>query len=121
MGKRQRKFPNEDDGRIHKKRKRAVLKFAGEIAADPGIRTQEGPVAFDPTARHIGEHWQDRYFIIVVPKNERIMPEKDQAEENDNQARTDCAQEISPLINTDFHRCRKRNLLVRVSSVFIRG
>jgi hypothetical protein len=78
-------------------------------------------VAFGPTARHIGEHRQDRYFIIVVPKNERIVPKKDQAEENDNQARTDCAQEISPLINRDFHRCRKRNLLVCVSSVFIRG
>jgi inorganic triphosphatase YgiF len=49
------------------------------------------------------------------------MPEKDQTEENDNQARTDSAQEISPLISTDFHRCRKRNLLLCVSSVFIRG
>jgi hypothetical protein len=49
------------------------------------------------------------------------VPKKNQAEENDNQARTDCAQEISPLINRDFHRCRKRNLLVCVSSVFIRG
>ena len=78
-------------------------------------------MAFGPTARHIGENRQDRYFIIVVPKNERIMPEKDQAEGNDNQARTDCGQEISPLVNTDFHRRRKRDLLICVSSVFIYG
>jgi hypothetical protein len=43
-------------------------------------------VAFGPTARHIGEHRQDRYFIIVVPENEWIMPEKDAAKCDDDQA-----------------------------------
>ncbi len=65
-------------------RERAVLKFAGEVAADPGVWTQDWPVAFGPTARHIGEHRQNRQFIIVFPKNERIMPEKDQAEADDD-------------------------------------
>jgi hypothetical protein len=60
------------------------LKFAGEVAADPGIRTQDRPVPFRPTARYIGEHRQDRQFIVVVPKNERIVPEKDQAEEDND-------------------------------------
>jgi hypothetical protein len=49
-------------------------------------------VAFGPTARHIGEDRQDRQFIIVIPKNERIMPEKDEAEEDNNQTGTDCAE-----------------------------
>ena len=84
LRKRERKFPYENDGRVYKKRKSSVLKFAGKIAADPGIRTQEGPVTFRPTARHIGEHGQDRQFIVVIPKNERIVPEKNEAERNDN-------------------------------------
>ena len=42
-------------------------------------------MAFRPTARHVCEHGQNRQFIVVVPKNERIMPEKDEAEEDDKQ------------------------------------
>ncbi len=38
---------------------------------------------FRPTPRHIGEDGQHRQFIIVIPKNQRIMPEKKQAEDND--------------------------------------
>ena len=79
----QRKLPNQDDRRIHKNGERAVLKFPGEIATDPGVRTQERPMAFGPTARHIGEHGQHRYFIIVVPKNERIMPKQNEAKSDD--------------------------------------
>jgi hypothetical protein len=94
LGKRQRKFPDKDDGRIYKNRERAVLKFAGEIAADPRLWAQDWPVAFGPTARHIGEHRQDRYFIIVIPKNERIMPEKDQAEAHDNCSSAERAEKI---------------------------
>jgi hypothetical protein len=37
-----------------------------------------------PAARHVGEHGQDRQFVIVIPKNERIVPEKKQAEENND-------------------------------------
>jgi hypothetical protein len=70
------------------------LKFAGEIAADPGVWAQDWPVAFGPTARHIGEHRQDRYFIIVIPKNERIMPQKDQAEAHDNCSGAERAEKI---------------------------
>ena len=40
-------------------------------------------MAFGPTARHVGEHGQNRQFIIVIPKNERIVPEQDEAKEDD--------------------------------------
>lgn len=83
LGKCQRKFPDEDDGRIHKNRERAVLKFPGQIAADPGVWAQNWPTAFRPTARDIGKHGQHRHFIIVIPENERIVPEKDETECND--------------------------------------
>jgi hypothetical protein len=42
-------------------------------------------MAFRPTARHVCEHGQNRQFIVVVPKNERIVPEKDETEEDDEQ------------------------------------
>src|SRR5207237_10834030 len=97
LRKRQRKFPGQNDGRIYKKGKRAVLKFAGKIAANPRIRTQDRPMSLRPTARHIGEHRQDRQFVIVIPKNRRIVPEKNEAEEDDDQP---C-------------RCRTENLRAR--------
>src|SRR5881398_720378 len=84
LRKRQRKFPDENDGSIYKKGKRAVLKFAGEIAANPRIGTQDRPMSLRPAARHIGEHRQDRQFVVVVPKNERIVPEQNEAEENND-------------------------------------
>jgi len=74
----ERKFPDQNDGRLHENRKRAVLKFTREIAADPGIRTQDWPMTLGPTARHVGEHWQHRQFVIVIPKK-----------------RADCARAIS--------------------------
>jgi hypothetical protein len=36
-----------------------------------------------PAARHVGEHGQDRQFVIVIPKNERIVPEKNETKEDD--------------------------------------
>ena len=81
---RQWKFPDQNDGRVHKDGERAVLEFAGEIAADPGVGAQNRPVPFRPTARDIGEHRQNRQFIIVIPKNERIMPEQDEAKEGND-------------------------------------
>src|SRR6266566_3895055 len=36
-----------------------------------------------PTARDVGEHRQHRQFIIVIPKNERIVPEQKKTEEDD--------------------------------------
>jgi hypothetical protein len=41
-------------------------------------------MALRPAARHIGEHWQDRQLIIIIPKDEWIVPEKDEAEEEDD-------------------------------------
>ena len=37
-----------------------------------------------PAARNIGEHRQDGQLVIVIPKNERIMPEEDEAEKGDD-------------------------------------
>ena len=84
LRKRQRKFPDENDGSIYKKGKRAVLKFAGKIAAHPRIGTQDRPMSLRPAARNIGEHRQDGQLVIVIPKNERIMPEEDEAEKGDD-------------------------------------
>ena len=81
LRKRKRKFPNENDRCIYKNREGAVLKFTRKVAADPRIRAQDRPIALRPAARHIGEHRQDRQLIIIIPKNERIMPKKKQAEE----------------------------------------
>src|SRR4029453_15959426 len=78
-------------------------------------------MAFAPAPRDIGEHGQDRQFIVVIPKNKWIVPEQEQTKCDDNCASSDCAEEISPLINTDFHRCRKKNLLIVIQSAFIFG
>jgi hypothetical protein len=59
-------------------------------------------VASGPTARDIGEHRQDRQFIIVVPKNERIVPEKDEGECDDEQSGREGAEEmIAPAVRSD--------------------
>src|SRR6266487_3382342 len=39
-----------------------------------------------PTARDVGEHRQHRQFIIVIPKNERIVPEQKKTEEDDDKS-----------------------------------
>ena len=80
LWKSQRKFPDENDGCIYEERKCTLLKFTGEIAADPRVRTQDRPIPLRPTARHVGKHRQHRQFIIVVPKKQRIVPEQDEAE-----------------------------------------
>ena len=43
-------------------------------------------MAFRPTAGHVCEHGQNRQFIVVVPKQKRIVPEKNETEEEN-----DCA------------------------------
>src|SRR5581483_1548387 len=93
LRKRQRKFPNDDDDRIHKGREHTVVKFAGEITADPGIRTQDWPVTFRPAARHVRKHRKHRQFIIVIPKNERIVPQKQETKEDDDKSRADGARQ----------------------------
>ena len=84
LGKSQRKFPDEDDRGVYENRERPGLKFAREIAADPGVWTQDRPMAFRPAARDIGKHRQDRYLVIVVPKNTRIVREEKRAEAHDD-------------------------------------
>ena len=86
LRKAERKFPNQNDRRVNENRKRSILKFAGEIAADPGIRTEQREMTFGPTARDIGKDRQDRQFIIVIPKYERVTPKEEQAKGNDNKA-----------------------------------
>src|SRR5581483_1394925 len=68
-------------------------KFAGEITADPGIRTQDWPVTFRPAARHVRKHRKHRQFIIVIPKNERIVPQKQETKEDDDKSRADGARQ----------------------------
>ena len=40
-------------------------------------------MTFGPAARHISENWQHRQFVIVIPKKQRIVPEQDQAKDDD--------------------------------------
>src|ERR1700738_21623 len=77
-------FPNQNDSGIDENRERPVLKFAGKIAADPRVGAEQWKMTFAPAPRDIGEHRQDRQFIIVVPKKERIVPEKDGTKRDDN-------------------------------------
>jgi hypothetical protein len=41
-------------------------------------------VTLVPTAGDVGEDGQDRQFVIVVPKKERIVPEQNQTKANDD-------------------------------------
>ena len=63
-----------------------VLKFAGEIAADPRIGTEQRPFAIRPASRDIGKDRQDRKLVVVIPKKQRIVPEEEEAERDDDQA-----------------------------------
>jgi len=81
----QRKLPDENDSRIYKNGKRAVLKFTRQIAAHPRVRAQDRPISLGPAPRYIGEYWQHRQFIIVIPKEERIVPEENKTEDDDEQ------------------------------------
>jgi hypothetical protein len=47
-----------------------------------------------PTACHVVEDRQHRQFIIVVPKNEWIMPEQNQAKEDDNKSGSERANDF---------------------------
>jgi hypothetical protein len=55
-------------------------------------------MALAPAAGHVGEHWQDRQFVIIVPKKERIVPEKEQTKEDDDETSDERATAIaSPM------------------------
>src|SRR4030095_7003465 len=54
-------------------------------------------MAFRPTARHVCEHGQNRQFIVIVPKHERIVPENNEAKGNDEYSGRECAQKIRTL------------------------
>src|SRR5256885_1351883 len=84
----QRELPDQNDGRVHKNGKRSVLIFAGETAADPRGRAQQRPFAVRPTAGNVGEDRKNRQLVVVIPKDERIVPEKNQAKESDERAST---------------------------------
>ena len=66
-------------------------------------------MAFGPTERHVGEHRQDGQLIIIIPKSQRIMPEQNDAENDNDQPGAERPKRILPLINADSHRCRKGN------------
>ncbi len=128
LGKAERKFPNQNDGRVNENRKRSILKFAGEIAADPRIRTEQREMTFGPTARDIGKDRQDRQFIIVIPKCERVAPKEEQAKENDNKAGCCSADYIDAsgsrrhlAILTPAAQCPTPNLKFRSSAFLLMG
>src|ERR1700682_1500218 len=79
----QREFPNQNNGGVDENGEGSVLEFTSEIAADPRVRTQQRQVSFRPAPRHVGKNGQDRKFIVVVPKEKRIVPEEDEAEGGD--------------------------------------
>jgi hypothetical protein len=51
-------------------------------------------MAFGPATRHVGEYRQHRQLIIVVPKNERIVPQQNQAKEDDDQSGSERANDV---------------------------
>src|ERR1700682_1296719 len=90
----EREFPDQNHGGIHEDRKRSVLKLTGEIAADPGVRTQQRPMSFGPASCHIGEHRQNRKLVIVIPKEKWIVPEQHKTKRDNNCSRSERAEEI---------------------------
>ena len=53
------KFPDENDSRIDKNGKRAVLKFTRQISAHPRVRTQDRPILLRPATGHVSKHRQN--------------------------------------------------------------
>src|SRR5205814_5216059 len=98
LRKRQRQFPNANNQRINENRENTVLKFAREISADPRVRAKQGDLTVVPCSRHVGENRQDGNFVVVVPKNEGIVREQEDAEGDDDQ---------SGDRRTDYLRTRK--------------
>jgi hypothetical protein len=98
LRKRQRQFPNANNQRINENRENTVLKFAREISADPRVRAKQRDLTVVPCPRHIGEDRQDGNFVVVVPKNEGIVREQEDAEGDDDQ---------SGDRRTDYLRTRK--------------
>jgi hypothetical protein len=79
LRKSERKFPDRDDCNIHEGRESAVLEFAREIGADPRVGTEQRQVPFRPASLDISKHRQNRDCVIVIPKQEGILPEQDKA------------------------------------------
>ena len=77
-------FQTQTISRINENRENAVLKFAGEISADPRVRAKQRELAVVPCPRHIGEDRQNGDFVVVVPKNEGIVCEQEDAEGDDD-------------------------------------
>ena len=84
LRKSQGKLPNQNNCCVYEDGKCSVLVFAGQIAANPGVGTKQRPMTLTPTSSDIGKHGEDRKLVIVVPEDQRIMPEQEEAEcEND--------------------------------------
>ena len=60
------------------------MKFAGEISTDPGVGAEERELAMVPRPCHVGEDRQNGNFVIVVPKDKRVVREKEEAEGDDD-------------------------------------
>ena len=86
LRKRQRQLPNANNQSINENRENTVLKFAGEISADPRERAKQRDLAVVPCPCHIGEDRQDGNFVVVVPKNEGIVREQEDAEGDNDQS-----------------------------------
>src|SRR2546430_3259935 len=85
LRKSQRQFPDTNNQRINENRENAVLKFAGEISTDPGVGTEERKFAMIPCPCHVGEGRQNGDFVVVVPKNARVLREQQGAKPDDNE------------------------------------
>src|SRR5437868_996431 len=94
LRKSERKFPDQDDGGVDENGKGSVLKFAREIAANPGVRTEQRQISFRPASSNVSENRQDRELVIVVPKEKRIVPEENEAEGDDGEAGEKRTEEI---------------------------
>ena len=79
-------FQTQTISRINENRENTVLKFAGEISADPGERAKQRDLTVVPCPCHIGEDWQNGNFVVVVPKNEGIVCKQEDAEGDDDES-----------------------------------
>ncbi len=95
---RESEFPDQNNGGVNEDRKRSVLKFTGEIAADPRVRAQQRQMTLGPTTRHVGKNRNDRDLVIVIPKKKRIMPEQDKTKTEDRDTGENGSEEIATPI-----------------------
>jgi hypothetical protein len=54
-------------------------------------------MSFRPASRYVGENWNNRDLVVVVPEKKRIMPQKDKAKSENGDTDEDRADKISFL------------------------